>query len=47
MPRKVIGGLIQCSNPVNDESVPVAKVKKAMFDKHVAFIEEKRKAMGV
>ena len=40
MPRKVVGGLIQCSNPVNDESVPVAQVKKAMFDKHVAFIEE-------
>jgi N-carbamoylputrescine amidase len=40
MPRQVVGGLIQCSNPVNDESVPVAKVKKAMFDKHVAFIEE-------
>ncbi len=40
MPRKVVGGLIQCSNPVNDESVPVAQVKKAMFDKHVALIEE-------
>ena len=24
MPRKLIGGLIQCSNPINDESVPVA-----------------------
>ena len=40
MPRKLIGGLIQCSNPINDESVPVAKVKQAMFDKHVPFIEE-------
>jgi N-carbamoylputrescine amidase len=40
MPRKLIGGLIQCSNPINDESVPVAKVKKAMLDKHVPLIEE-------
>ena len=40
MPRKLIGGLIQCSNPVNDESLPVEKIKKAMFDKHVPLIEE-------
>ncbi len=40
MPRKLIGGLIQCGNPLNDESVPVAKIKKAMFDKHVPMIEE-------
>ncbi|HET7225435.1 MAG TPA: nitrilase-related carbon-nitrogen hydrolase [Candidatus Eisenbacteria bacterium] len=40
MPRKLVGGLIQCSNPINDESVPVARVKKAMFDKHVPFIED-------
>src|SRR5947208_14477219 len=40
MPRKVIGGLIQCSNPINDESVPVAKVKQAMLDKHVPLIHE-------
>jgi len=40
MPRKVIGGLIQCSNPVNDESVPIAKVQKAALDKHMTFIEE-------
>src|SRR5689334_24923433 len=40
MPRKVIGGLIQCSNPVNDESLPVGKIKQAMFDKHVPLIEE-------
>jgi N-carbamoylputrescine amidase len=40
MPRKLIGGLVQCSNPVNDESVPIAKVKQAMLDKHVPFIEE-------
>ena len=40
MPRKVIGGLIQCSNPINDESVPVEKIKQAMLDKHVGLIEE-------
>jgi beta-ureidopropionase len=33
-------GLIQCSNPINDESVPVATIQKAMLDKHVPFIEE-------
>ena len=40
MPRKLIGGLIQCSNPINDESQPVEKVKQAMLDKHVPLIEE-------
>jgi N-carbamoylputrescine amidase len=40
MPRKLIGGLIQCSNPVNDESKPVEAIKRAMFDKHVPLIEE-------
>jgi N-carbamoylputrescine amidase len=40
MPRKVIGGLIQCSNPLNDESLPVEKIKQAMFDKHVPLIEQ-------
>ncbi len=40
MPRKLIGGLIQCSNPVNDESQPVERIKQAMFDKHVPLIEE-------
>src|SRR4051812_23248867 len=40
MPRKLAGGLIQCSNPINDESQPVAKIKQAMFDKHAPLIEE-------
>ena len=40
MPRKLIGGLIQCANPINDESVPVEKVKRAMLDKHVPLIEQ-------
>jgi len=33
-------GLIQCSNPINDESVPVADIQEAMFQKHLAFIHE-------
>src|SRR3989475_3906428 len=40
MPRRLTGGLIQCANPINDESVPIEKVKRAMFDKHVPLIEE-------
>jgi N-carbamoylputrescine amidase len=40
MPRKVIGGLIQCSNPLNDESQPIEKIQKAALDKHMAFVEE-------
>lgn len=33
-------GLIQCSNPINDESVPVADIQKAMLDKHIPLIEK-------
>ena len=33
-------GLIQCSNPINDESRPVREIQKAMVDKHVALIED-------
>jgi len=40
MPRKLIGGLIQCSNPINDSTTPLEKVRQAMFDKHVPLIEE-------
>ncbi len=36
-------GLIQCSNPINDESVPVADIQKAMLDKHLPMIEEAAK----
>ena len=42
MPRRLVGGLIQCSNPINDESVPVENIKQAMFDKHVPLIDEVR-----
>jgi beta-ureidopropionase len=40
MSRKVIGGLIQCSNPINDESVAIAKVQQAALDKHLKFVDE-------
>ena len=33
-------GLIQLSNPVNDESKPVADIVEAMFQKHLPYIEE-------
>ncbi len=33
-------GLIQASNPINDESVPVADIQKAMLDKHLPMIDE-------
>lgn len=33
-------GLIQCSNPLNDESQPVAKIQQAMLDKHLPLIDE-------
>ena len=40
MPQIVRCGLIQCSNPVNDESVPVADIQQAMLDKHLPMIEQ-------
>lgn len=40
MSNTVRCGLIQCSNPVNDESKPVAEIQKAMVDKHLPFIED-------
>ena len=33
-------GLIQASNPVNDESVSIADVQKAMLDKHLPFVDQ-------
>ncbi len=33
-------GLIQCSNPINDESQPVEVIKQAALEKHIPFIEE-------
>jgi beta-ureidopropionase len=40
MARKVKCGLIQCSNPINDESVPVKQIADAMIEKHLSFIDE-------
>jgi len=40
MSNTVRCGLIQCSNPINDESVPVATIQQAMLDKHIPFIED-------
>jgi beta-ureidopropionase len=40
MSRVVKCGLIQCSNPINDESRPVAEIQAAMFEKHLPFIHE-------
>jgi N-carbamoylputrescine amidase len=40
MSRIVKCGLIQCSNPINDESRPVAEVQAAMFEKHLPFIHD-------
>ncbi len=39
MARIVKGGLIQCANPINDETRPVAEIQAAAFDKHLPFIE--------
>jgi beta-ureidopropionase len=40
MARKVISGLIQASNPINDESKPVAEIQAAMLEKHLPMIHE-------
>ena len=40
MPRIVKGGLIQCSNPINDPDATIAEVREAMLEKHIPLIEE-------
>lgn len=40
MARKVIGGLIQMSNPINDPAASVQTIRDAMFEKHLPLIEE-------
>jgi beta-ureidopropionase len=40
MARKVISGLIQAGNPINDESKPVAEIQAAMLEKHLPMIHE-------
>lgn len=43
MARNVVGGLIQCSNPLNDEKASVAQVAAAALEKHIPMIEEAAK----
>ena len=38
--RKIISGLIQASNPINDESKPVAEIQAAMLEKHLPIIHD-------
>src|SRR5205814_2538136 len=40
MGRKVLSGLIQASNPINDESKSVAEVQAAMLEKHMPMIHD-------
>jgi beta-ureidopropionase len=40
MARKVISGLIQASNPINDESKSVAEIQAAMLEKHMPMIHD-------
>jgi beta-ureidopropionase len=38
--RKIISGLIQASNPINDESKSVAEIQAAMLEKHLPMIHD-------
>ncbi len=40
MSRNVLSGLIQASNPINDESKSVAEVQAAMLEKHLPMIHD-------
>jgi beta-ureidopropionase len=40
MARTVLSGLIQASNPINDETKSVAEIQAAMFEKHLPMIHE-------
>src|SRR5271154_4268558 len=40
MSRKVISGLIQAANPINDESKPVAAIQAAMLEKPLPLIHD-------
>jgi beta-ureidopropionase len=40
MTRKVTGGLIQCSNPLNDADASVEDIQRAMLEKHLPLIDE-------
>jgi N-carbamoylputrescine amidase len=38
--RIVKGGLIQCANPINDETRPISEIQAAAFAAHIPLIEE-------
>jgi N-carbamoylputrescine amidase len=38
--RIVKAGLVQCSNPINDEGKPVAEIQQAMLERHLPFIDQ-------
>jgi beta-ureidopropionase len=40
MARNVLSGLIQASNPINDESRSVAEIQSAMLEKHMPMIHD-------
>jgi N-carbamoylputrescine amidase len=40
MTRMVKGGLIQCRNPLNDESRPVKEIQAAALERHIPLIEQ-------
>ena len=40
MARNVVGGLIQMSNPINDENATVKQIADAMLEKHLPMIDE-------
>ncbi len=40
MARKILSGLIQASNPINDESKSVAEIQAAMLEKHLPMIHD-------
>ncbi|NVB83657.1 MAG: acyltransferase [Kofleriaceae bacterium] len=40
MARKVLSGLIQASNPINDETRSVAEIQSAMLEKHMPMIHD-------
>lgn len=40
MAETVRCGLIQCANPINDETKPVSEIAEAMVQKHIPMIEE-------
>ncbi|MEE8143502.1 MAG: nitrilase-related carbon-nitrogen hydrolase [Planctomycetota bacterium] len=40
MARTVQAGLIQCSNPINDETRPVKEIQAAALEKHLPFVDQ-------